>query len=477
MKRIFKAAVSLSVLLTILLSFVPYSVYASPEEIAVVQPDAKKAGLHMTCEALSKDQIRFIIDQLQYTHTTIKNAVRIKVVTSEPIKHLYMVFDKPCRWTLAFPDGTQKQCGENDFLHEYIAFDEELSEFYIELPPDSCIADVYGFTDGNLPSWVQIWERPCDRADLMVMPTHADDEYLWFGGALPYYAGELGYKVQVVYLTDHYNAVHRKHELLSGLWAVGVRNYPVLTDKFKDVLATKFSLENAEAYFGRDNVTEFQVEMLRRFAPRVIIAHDINGEYGHGAHKLNAATLLDALKIYEDPTVYPESAEKYGVRKVQKCYLHLWNENRIVVQWSDLILEHFNGKTAYEMAVKGFSYHKSQLGFNLHINEDWPYDCRIFGLAYTTVGYDTPDKNDMFEHVDMTDEKEDENPENPEEVKQTTQAVSKKKKKTEELKLNKKIGITLFGRELMRSDVLVVSIAAVLLLAAIITVICLRRRE
>ena len=36
-----------------------------------------------------------------------------------------------------------------------------------------------------------------EDADMLLLPTHADDEHLWFGGTMPYYAGELGYKVQV----------------------------------------------------------------------------------------------------------------------------------------------------------------------------------------------------------------------------------------------------------------------------------------
>ena len=38
-----------------------------------------------------------------------------------------------------------------------------------------------------------------DKAELMLLVAHPDDELLWFGGLLPTYAGQRGLKVQVVY--------------------------------------------------------------------------------------------------------------------------------------------------------------------------------------------------------------------------------------------------------------------------------------
>lgn len=40
---------------------------------------------------------------------------------------------------------------------------------------------------------------------------------------MPYYAGELGKKVQVVYFTNHWAGTLPSPELLDGLWTVGIR--------------------------------------------------------------------------------------------------------------------------------------------------------------------------------------------------------------------------------------------------------------
>lgn len=399
-KKILKAAFLLMIAACAACAF-PMAVSASSADNA--NPEAERASLRYSYENIPNEEtgrLKFITDGDKETFYKAARDIHLKFTASVPVKSLYFMFEKPCKWKLTLPDGTVKQGGENEFMHEYFSLESEVTEFEIDIPQDSWLTDVFAFSDGALPDWVQIWQPPCERADLLVLPTHADDEYAWFGGALPYYAGELGYNVQVVYLTNHFNNTIRNHELLNALWYVGVRNYPLITDRFLDTMDTR---EDAESVFGRENVLEFQVEILRRFAPRVILAHDINGEYGHAAHILNASTLLDALEIYENPEIYPESAKKYGIYKIQKCYLHLWPKNTIVVPWGAMFLSKFGGKSSLKVAIKGLAFHKSQEQYGI-VARDWgKKDCRKFGLAYTTVGPDTNGLNDLFEHVDFND--------------------------------------------------------------------------
>ncbi len=341
-----------------------------------------------------------VLDSNDWTYKTMSRNITLHIYGDKPFSSLYLKFELPNEWLVTLPDGTELEGGKNDFIHEWLPLGQSVKKADLYLTENTRLTDIYAFTDGELPSWVQVWQPPCENADLMVMPTHSDDEHLWFGGAMPYYAGEMGYKVQVVYMTNHRQYTIRCHEQLNGLWTVGVTHYPIISDTFRDVPATG-RYDKAVEIFGYDNVLAFQVEMLRRFRPKVIIAHDINGEYGHGAHKLNVRTMLEALELINDPTAFPDSAAKYGTCQIQKVYLHLWEEHPIVMDWNKMKLSHFDGKTAMDMVKKGFACHSSQQG-HYRVAEDGKYDCRKFGLAYTTVGWDTPDQNDMFEHVDWT---------------------------------------------------------------------------
>lgn len=432
---------------------------------------AEQVTFKVSCDALPGARFSNLMDNYFQSYFEPKEDVRLNFSMTDPVSGIYCVFELPCQWTLTLPDGTVKQGGEYGAVHEYTAFDTPVTGFDIDFPQGCRITEIYAFTDGKLPDWVQEWEPPCERADLMVMSTHADDEFLWFGGAIPYYAGELGYKVQIVYLTNHSGETYRNHELLNGLWMAGVRNYPIITDKFKDTILTRESEEVAAQIFGRDNVREFQVEMLRRFQPKVILGQAINGEYGHGAHILNVTTLLDALNLYEDPSVFPDSAQKYGIKKVQKCYLHLWPENQINVVWSEKKLEKFGGKNAFQMAVACYECHLSQLKWYNEVREWGKCDCRKFGLVYTNVGYDTPGVNDMFEHVDWTEETPDEA--QVEEETENTQVVSA----TDAAVSASDSVFSVFGKEISKPDICFALIAVLLSLISIIYVIWMERRE
>ena len=321
----------------------------------------------------------------------------LRVESETPFSSLYLIWDQPPgEWT--GQAGTEMiSGGKNGFIHEYLSLAAPVTQALLELPEGALCCDVYAFGEGELPDWVQQWQPPLEDADLLLLPTHADDEHLFFGGAMPYYAGELGKKVQVAYFTNHWAEPYRPHELLNGLWTVGVRAYPIMSD-FVDQYAG--SMDEARALYDQETAIAWQVEQLRRFKPEVVVGHDVNGEYGHGVHMYNAYTLQQALELSGDPEQYPESAEKWGVWDVPKTYLHLYPENPVVMDWSQP-LEAFEGKTAVEMARLGFEKHVSQQTF-FQVEDYGPYDCRLFGLYRSTVGPDEGE-NDFFEGLEAED--------------------------------------------------------------------------
>ncbi len=146
----------------------------------------------------------------------------------------------------------------------------------------------------------------------------------------------------------------------------------------------------------------YQVELIRRFKPGVVVGHDREGEYGHGAHRLNALCIEQAVPPAADPEAYPESAERWGVWDTPKLYLHFAEENEIWID-VDTPLDHFGGRTAYEVAWAAMMYHETQLQYKHRPTKDTDefefrrYDCRRFGLVHSTEGPDTG--NDIMENV------------------------------------------------------------------------------
>ncbi len=259
------------------------------------------------------------------------------------------------------------------------------------------VCEVRLLGEGELPDWVQVWTPFEGKADLMVLVAHPDDEILWFGGLIPYYRAERGKKVLVVSVSKQ--PAVRKCELLDCLWTCGVREYPVVTGgkAFVDKYSSKRSAV-LTMWGGTEPLNRFIVGLIRQYRPDVIAAHDLGGEYGHGAHRAVAQAATQCLKLAAGTSFDPASLKAWGPWQVKKLYLHLYKEGQITMDWS-MPLSAFGGKTALEVAKEAFACHRTQNGGKYEVRDYGSNDCRLLGLYYSAVGPDV-EKNDLFEHLE-----------------------------------------------------------------------------
>ncbi|MBO7658788.1 MAG: PIG-L family deacetylase, partial [Clostridia bacterium] len=333
-------------------------------------------------------------DRDDYTGYGFNAGETVTVRSERPVAGLYIQWDGPVNeWTLSY-DGKNATFGRNGFLHEYVEIPGGAKECIINIPATTRICEIYAFSEGELPDWVQRWEKSLEKADLLVFSTHADDEVLFFGGAITLYCA-LGYRTQVVYMCNYWNGEKtREHEKLDGLWTMGVRNYPVNMD-FDDHYAE--SLEYAKTIYNYEKLTAAVAENIRRFKPQVIVSHDINGEYGHGGHIILCAALREAVEKTADATAWPESANKYATWDVPKTYLHLYGENKLRLDLRQK-MDVLGGLTPLEVEKNAYLKHESQQWTWFYVDDEYQYSCAAFGLYRTTVGNDSG-INDMMENI------------------------------------------------------------------------------
>lgn len=381
---------------------------------------------------------------------------------------VYIIWDTPVKeWTLSY-NGKSMQCGQNGFIHEYAELETPANEITLTLPEGSpTVCDIYTFNSAEKPAWVQDWKAPCEQADILVLPSRGNNEVTDFGGLIPYYAGEIGAKVQVAYMVNQWLEYYRPHEILNALWECGVEYYPVFGD-FNDCEVNSY--DEALMVYDEDEVTEYVVSLIRRFRPQVAVGHDLKGEGGNGMNMIYAKALANACEISADPNKYPDSANEYGVWEVPKTYLHLYgysetndqkytletsvssetglyaetsapagdneissqslsgdNENvtgnagyngdveylvkPIKFDWR-ISLESFGGKSAFEVAQTALACHKSQANW-VSMADNAAEKSAVYGLYRTTVGYDKNDDADMFENLSVNIVKSDDNQKNP----------------------------------------------------------------
>ena len=273
-----------------------------------------------------------------------------------------------------------------EYLTQYYRFDHPLRIFSIAANGNASlqISRLWVLGRSSLPRRVQRWKTLQKNADILLVVAHPDDELVFFGGLLPVYAGQLQKAVVVAYTRIGNDLLFRKNEALDALWECGVRYYPELPDGANP-----------------PDWKEYVTAIIRKYRPKVVITHDLDGEYHHYAHIRTADCVIQSVKSCSvNQSCYPASAQQYGTWVPQKLYVHLFPNHSVCWNWN-IPLSSFNGRTAYEVASQAFRKHKSQ--FHLEYNVEWGkthYSNCKFGLYSSRVGDDTKENsNDLLQHT------------------------------------------------------------------------------
>lgn len=329
--------------------------------------------------------------------------IAITAPVGKPIAGLYVCFgNMPESWEIQTSDDGKDWFtavpGDTRFLHAYVALPQPAQHVRLAVTSEKKTAlrinDLFVLSEGDLPDWVQVWQPTEEKADILFLSTHPDDELIFFGGAIPTYAVEQQRKVVVAYFSR--SNTTRSSELLNGLWHMGVRTYPVIGN-FKDSYAKNLKAAYKSAG-GKGKVNEWIVGLYRQYKPEVVVTQDTNGEYGHKQHMMIADAAQNCIALAANEDEFTASTIAYGTWQVKKLYLHLYPENQITFDWT-VPLKSMNGATGIELAEEAYTLHKTQASSGMSVTETGTkYDNRVFGLAFTTVGEDVR-KDDFLENI------------------------------------------------------------------------------
>ena len=326
--------------------------------------------------------------------------IAITAPEGKPIAGLYVCFgNMPESWEIQTSDDGKDWFtavpGDTRFLHAYVALPQPAQHVRLAVTSEKKTAlrinDLFVLSEGDLPDWVQVWQPTEEKADILFLSTHPDDELIFFGGAIPTYAVEQQRKVVVAYFSR--SNTTRSSELLNGLWHMGVRTYPVIGN-FKDSYAKNLKAAYKSAG-GKGKVNEWIVGLYRQYKPEVVVTQDTNGEYGHKQHMMIADAAQNCIALAANEDEFTASTIAYGTWQVKKLYLHLYPENQITFDWT-VPLKSMNGATGIELAEEAYTLQASS---GMSVTETGTkYDNRVFGLAFTTVGEDVR-KDDFLENI------------------------------------------------------------------------------
>lgn len=256
---------------------------------------------------------------------------------------------------------------------------------------DTAVAEVRLYEADRIPSLVPCWNESNKKADLMVISAHLGDELLYFGGLIPSQTGT-GRNVELVFLSS--SDRDRLGESLEAMWAVGLTNAPVYLG-FDETRTSSY--EDAVNEWDLETAVQALVERIRATQPDVIVTHDVNGEDGNHQHSYTATLVRRAVLLAADPASYPDSYSKYGAWEVKKLYVHLYEANKITLDYT-APLEAFGSLSAEQVAELGYGKYAS-LDDHSRSYYNEKFEANSYGLIASTVGEDVA-KNDLFEHIE-----------------------------------------------------------------------------
>lgn len=342
-----------------------------------------------------------------YWSSTKKGYLEISSPDDTPMYGLYINWAQYItNWSLQVPDEnggwTTIRAYEPDLFNtvynEYLPLEGGYTRVRLlcQSPDDRHalhIAEIHVLGEGEVPSWVQQWKVFSGKADMVLLITDPGDEYIYFGGLLPYYAAQ-GKEIMLCVAVNTNSAY--KCELLDGLWHCGITNYPYIA-YFKPNLCR--SLRAQYDTWSEVQFVRHVSRIVRIYKPDVLVTHSVGGEGGDGGHMACAdAAKRSVHTAMDDKYDVGYGVKLYGNWQLKKLYLHNQDDNMITLDYNQP-LDFFGGKTAMEVAQEAYAMQSYQRKSVPQLRTDGFYNGAVYGLAYSNVGEDTVG-GDMFENLE-----------------------------------------------------------------------------
>lgn len=216
------------------------------------------------------------------------------------------------------------------------------------------------------------WQPQPAKASLMVIHAHPDDEGIFFGGTIPYYAqvrqlpsidilmtqGAAGQNhrtqasdsANVMVNQDGETLYLREAEQYNAARVYGLNNKPILggfadggSDGWRDLSNPRTSPAVA-----------FVVEQIRTYRPDVLVTHALDGEFTrHADHLATANVVNEAYDLVADATYRPDLG---AIWQIKKLYMYANISNK---QPQNETLEH-----SWEERFGVLDLNNSTIGFN-----------------------------------------------------------------------------------------------------------------
>lgn len=288
-----------------------------------------------------------------------------------------------------------------------------------------------------------VQETVPQKAWLMAIHAHPDDEGIFFGGTLPYYSQALGLPVILVnmttgWLNDDGTQTSDSFTRQAELWEAAIRygldvgpvfalfqqtNWNISIDNSWDRWADNIT-DGDDVADGQRRSSRRLAGLIRTYRPEVIATHDFGGEYGHPDHKALAFATAAAYDlaagrdaVIDDGVTPPITITPEGVTgepwDVKKLYIHSYGQGPLFHDHWETASIDSNGDGEEDQTPR----QKANFALDAHVSQGRPnvvtvYDPQAnggnswdnhpsewWGLYASTVGPDSPADDFVIEGI------------------------------------------------------------------------------
>ena len=131
-------------------------------------PEVQAKQLTLNLLASSGKSVANLLDDAYTSKVSFAAGDTLTVSADEPMQGVYLKWASlESSYSVSY-NGKEQKITKEDMLHKYIDFGETVTECTITFESAASVCDIFAYGKGKLPDNVQVWEKPCTDADILM---------------------------------------------------------------------------------------------------------------------------------------------------------------------------------------------------------------------------------------------------------------------------------------------------------------------
>jgi len=280
----------------------------------------------------------------------------LEVALADGAKGLYVAwYTAPEAATVEFLDQSgatlSSVTASTDLLNEYFVLPQGCASVRVSGEKGFAVSELGVYDSETPPDALCVMYAQTAQPKVMLIAAMTADESFYFGSLLPYLSGD---DAALAFLS--YESRQAQQEAIRARYALGSRTQPIF-GSFQ-YYPSAIDQRRLYSYVDKGDVTNWLIQIIRRYQPDTLITHAAVAEGSIGMHQLTSAHVLLAAAQAADEGKEYVSERAYGIWQVRAVYQHV--ETGVSPLYdTQAPLPAFGGESALSLAQTAYENYSS----------------------------------------------------------------------------------------------------------------------